>query len=270
VIDRRPTSCGTRCGSSGRRSGFNLTLDQADIGIMETDWAENRAKLPQDVIRSTLGKVFDGAVFHGRTRQVPHPPGAQADGRHRDLTSPTAAWSRCTPARPRTAPSGSPAPADPELEAEFLRRLMVKLGVPQEQSKAAARRRRAQADRAPDHGQQSSRSSRSTTGFDRAWRRVGLALDRTGFTVEDRDRNAHGLYFVRYVAPSTDKKEPGFIGKLLGADLPRHRPRSSTVWPCAGQGDSHLRVRSSAPPCAPEALCQRRTHPAACIADDLK
>ena len=52
-------------------------------------------------------------------------------------------------------------------------------------------------------------------GFDRAWRRVGLALDRTGFTVEDRNRN-DGLYFVRYVAPGTDKKEPGFFSKLLG------------------------------------------------------
>ena len=51
-------------------------------------------------------------------------------------------------------------------------------------------------------------------GFDRAWRRVGLALDRTGFTVEDRDR-AQGTYFVRYVTPNADKKEPGFFGKLF-------------------------------------------------------
>jgi outer membrane protein assembly factor BamC len=59
-------------------------------------------------------------------------------------------------------------------------------------------------------------------GFDRAWRRVGLALDRTGFTVEDRNRN-DGLYFVRYVAPGTDKKEPGFLGKLFGR-ICRHSP----------------------------------------------
>jgi outer membrane protein assembly factor BamC len=49
--------------------------------------------------------------------------------------------------------------------------------------------------------------------FDRAWRRVGLALDRTGFTVEDRDRS-QGTYFVRYVPP-TDKKEPSFLAKLF-------------------------------------------------------
>ena len=39
--------------------------------------------------------------------------------------------------------------------------------------------------------------------FDRAWRRVGLALDRVGFTVEDRDRSK-GLFYVRYIDPERD------------------------------------------------------------------
>jgi outer membrane protein assembly factor BamC len=52
--------------------------------------------------------------------------------------------------------------------------------------------------------------------FDRAWRRVGLALDRSGFTVEDRDR-AQGLYFVRYVDPAqAGKEDPNFFTKLFG------------------------------------------------------
>jgi outer membrane protein assembly factor BamC len=90
---------------------------------------------------------------------------------------------------------------------------MVKLGVPQEQSKALV---------AAGAAKPPSRVSRAggtpvvlvDEGFDRAWRRVGLALDRTGFTVEDRDRS-QGTYFVRYVPPNADKKEPGFFGKLL-------------------------------------------------------
>jgi outer membrane protein assembly factor BamC len=52
--------------------------------------------------------------------------------------------------------------------------------------------------------------------FSRAWRRTGLALDRVGFTVEDRDRS-RGLYFVRYVDPESDlrgKEEKGFFSKL--------------------------------------------------------
>jgi outer membrane protein assembly factor BamC len=60
-------------------------------------------------------------------------------------------------------------------------------------------------------------------GFDRAWRRVGLTLDRTGFTVEDRDRS-QGVYFVRYVEPNPDKKEPGFLGKLFGPSTPNAAP----------------------------------------------
>jgi outer membrane protein assembly factor BamC len=105
------------------------------------------------------------------------------------------------------------APADPELEAEFLRRLMVKLGVSQEQSKALA------AATAPTRPRRIANVNNQPVvqideGFDRAWRRVGLALDRTGFTVEDRDRS-QGVYFVRYVTPNPDKKEPGFFGKLF-------------------------------------------------------
>ena len=52
--------------------------------------------------------------------------------------------------------------------------------------------------------------------FDRAWRRVGLALDRVGFTVEDRDRQK-GLYFVRYADPEAEMKEKdkGLIGRLF-------------------------------------------------------
>jgi outer membrane protein assembly factor BamC len=50
--------------------------------------------------------------------------------------------------------------------------------------------------------------------FERAWRRVGLALDRTGFTVEDRDRAA-GTYFVRYVPPNPNKSEPSIFSKML-------------------------------------------------------
>lgn len=52
---------------------------------------------------------------------------------------------------------------------------------------------------------------------DRAWRRVGLALDRGGFTVEDRDRG-QGLYFVRFVdAKEAAKEEPNFFSRLFGA-----------------------------------------------------
>ena len=110
-----------------------------------------------------------------------------------------------------------PRPPDPELEAEMLRRLMVRLGVAggaREGACAAVdRRRRA---RAPDARAASGAGTLDVDEpFDRAWRRVGLALDRVGFTVEDRDRSK-GFYFVRYIDPAQDgvKKNDGILSKL--------------------------------------------------------
>ena len=195
-----------------QEGGFLLTIDQANLGILETDWAENRAKIPQDFIRNTIGKVLDSLYSTGerdkfRTRLERTANGAtEIYISHRGMIE---VYSNT--AKDNTV--WQPRPADPELEAEFLRRLMVKLGVSQEQSKALV------AAGAVKSG------SRVTTvdnvpvvqideGFDRAWRRVGLTLDRTGFTVEDRDR-AQGTYFVRYVEPNANK-EPGFFSKLFG------------------------------------------------------
>ena len=183
---------------------------------METDWAENRAKIPQDFIRSTIGKVFDGIYSTGERDKFRTRVERNANGgteiyiTHRGMQEVYSNQSK-------DSTVWQARPTDPELEAEFLRRLMVKLGVAQEQSKAlVAASAAGTAPQAP---------ARVTTvnnvpvlqlndGFDRAWRRVGLTLDRTGFTVEDRDRS-QGLYFVRYIAPTGDKKEPGFFAKYL-------------------------------------------------------
>ena len=199
-------------------SGFLLAQDQENLGIMETDFAENRAKLPQDFIRSALGKILDGAYSTGerdkfRTRLERRPDGGtEIFISHRGMVE------VITGAKSGNAVTGDstvwqPRPADPELEAEFLRRLMVKLGVAQEQSKTLI---------AAGATKQTSRSTvvnnlpvvQIDEGFERAWRRVGLALDRTGFTVEDRDRS-QGTYFVRYVEPIANKSEPGFFSKLF-------------------------------------------------------
>jgi outer membrane protein assembly factor BamC len=199
-------------------SGFLLAQDQENLGIMETDFAENRAKLPQDFIRSALGKILDGAYSTGerdkfRTRLERRPDGGtEIFISHRGMVE------VITGAKSGNAVTGDstvwqPRPADPELEAEFLRRLMVKLGVAQEQSRALV---------AAGATKQTSRSTvvnnlpvvQIDEGFERAWRRVGLALDRTGFTVEDRDRS-QGTYFVRYVEPIANKSEPGFFSKLF-------------------------------------------------------
>ncbi len=210
-----------------QESGFLLAQDQSNLGIMETDWAENRAKLPQDFIRNSLGKIFDSLYSTAerdkfRTRLERTPSGeTEIYISHRGMVEVYTA-SNATPLGRDTATMWQPRPADPELEAEFLRRLMVRLGVSQEQAIAV------KAASAPKAISRASTVNGQPVvlideGFDRAWRRVGLSLDRTGFTVEDRDR-AQGTYFVRYVEPSADKSEPGFLSKLFSATPKANAP----------------------------------------------
>ncbi len=196
-----------------KENGFVFTMEQPNLGIMETDWAENRAKIPQDFIRNALGKVLDGLYSSGerdkfRTRLERNPNGGTdifishrgMVENYSDIQKSSTGW--------------QPRAADPELETEFLRRLMVKLGATQEQAAAVV---------AVEPVKKSSRVAtvngqpvlQVDADFDRAWRRVGLSLDRTNFTIEDRERSK-GLYFVRYVEPSADKGEPGFFSKLFG------------------------------------------------------
>lgn len=194
-------------------NGFLLAMDQDKLGIMETDWAENRAKLPQDFIRASLGKLLDSFYSTPERDKFRTRLERDANGNteifisHRGMAEVyTSDRSNQTVWQPRAA--------DPELEAEFLRRLMVKLGASPEQSKALI------ASSAPKPVAIVSNMNGQPVvqleeGFDRAWRRTGLALDRTGFTVEDRDRK-QGIYFVRYLSPDTENSEPGFFSKMFG------------------------------------------------------
>ena len=194
-------------------NGFLLAMDQSNLGIMETDWAENRAKLPQDFIRGALGKLLDSLYSTAerdkfRTRLETNTEGeTEIFISHRGVAEVyTKERSDQTVWQPRAS--------DPELEAEFLRRLMVTLGSTPEQAKVQL----ANAGAAKPVASVAATEGRSVVqindGFDRAWRRVGLALDRTGFTVEDRDRK-QGIYFVRYVSADTENTEPGFFSKLF-------------------------------------------------------
>lgn len=200
-------------------NGFTLNLDQPELGIMETDWAENRGKLPQDFIRNAIGKVLDALYSTGerdkfRTRVERTAKGLEITVTHRGMIE------------VYTGPMGSstawtPRPADPELEIEFLRRLMLKLGG-QSTINAGATNASAMATSGIASDVKVTKVNNLPAieikdDFDRAWRRVGVAIDRTGFTVEDRDR-AQGVFFVRYAPQGTPDKAPGFFAKLFSTE----------------------------------------------------
>jgi outer membrane protein assembly factor BamC len=203
-----------------QEQGFVVDSEVAEAGIMETGWAENRAKVPQGFIRNSLGRVFDSLYSTGerdRFRVRLERNGGQTEVflSHRGLTE--------VLNQTRDSTVWTPRPNDPELEVEYLRRLMVKLGADQQRSVAAVQQLNQPAAGSTSNRaaiQQANGLSRIEVqeGFDRAWRRVGLALERGGFTVEDRDRSA-GVYFVRYVDPEVESRssgKPGVLDRVLG------------------------------------------------------
>jgi outer membrane protein assembly factor BamC len=216
VVNRPPEQLWDSVREFWQENGFTLVTDQQQIGVMETDWAENRAKIPQDFIRNTIGKVLDSLYSTPerdkfRTRMERGTGGTEIYISHRGMQE------VYTTAQ-RDATVWQPRPTDPDIEAEFLRRLMVKLGAPAEKAKslvataatpATATSRLTKVGNAP--------AVEVDDRFDRAWRRVGLALDRTGFTVEDRDRSA-GTYFVRYVEPNADRKSASLLARIFSKD----------------------------------------------------
>ena len=195
--------------------GFIVNVEVPEAGVMETDWAENRAKIDDGFIRRTLGRLLDTAYSTGerdkfRTRLERGGAGTtEIYVSHRGMeevyTSTSKESTKWQPRKP-----------DPGLEAEMLSRLMTRFGV----QETRAKQQMAAATEAPraSLAKQGGGKLMLNEQFDRAWRRVGLALDRVGFTVEDRDRSK-GLYFVRYIDPETDVKtsdeKQGFLGGMV-------------------------------------------------------
>lgn len=199
-----------------QETGFIVDVERPEAGVMETDWAENRAKIPSDIIRNTLGRVLDSLYSSGerdkfRTRLEPgvEPGSTEIYISHRGMEEVyTSAAKDETRWQPRDA--------DPELEAEMLRRLMVRLGAEERRAEAALTTAKSDVRARLVGEADGSGKLEVFDRFDRAWRRVGLALDRVGFTVEDRDRS-RGIYFVRYVDPEADnsgKKKDGLLSRL--------------------------------------------------------
>ncbi|MFJ2986419.1 outer membrane protein assembly factor BamC [Collimonas sp. NPDC087041] len=230
VVNATPESLWPKVKDFWQDSGFLINIENSETGVMETDWAENRAKIPQDFVRNTLGKVFDSIYSTGerdkfRTRLERGPNGTtEIYISHRgaeEVLSGAQKESSIWTARP----------ADPQLEAEFLSRLMGRLGADEVKAKAAVANAPSMQARSKLVKNGAGDFVQVDEGFDRAWRRVGLALDRVGFTVEDRDRTK-GLYFVRYVdqdADAKDKKsEKGFFSRLFsGSDSDKAKNAAS-------------------------------------------
>lgn len=210
--------------------GFIVNVEVPEAGVMETDWAENRARLADiGLIRGFLSKMLDTIYstgerdkFRTRLERGSQPGTTEIYISHRGMdevySSSESVEIKDTRWQPR--------PPDPNLEAEMLGRLLVRFGADESRVKAQLASGRGAQQRATlSKGTDGARMLALDDQFDRAWRRVGLALDRVGFTVEDRDRSK-GLYFVRYIDPQIDSKsadDKGWLSRLKfwGGDKPK-------------------------------------------------
>lgn len=196
-----------------QEGGFILTEADPRIGYMETDWVENRAKIPLGGLTGLLNRALEFATsmperdkYRTRLERGADPGTTEVYLSHKGIAE-VYFRERDTNTRWQVRPS------DPELEAIMLSRLAIRLGLPEQQVETAAKAVEAQPARASLQRDDAGSVVALADGFDRAWRRVGLALDRVGFMVEDRNR-AEGLFFVRYQDPEAEPPKPQGVSRL--------------------------------------------------------
>ncbi len=208
VVDQKVEAVWPNVRAFWQEQGFVLTVDRPDVGVIETDWQENKAQIEMDPLRNLLSKVASGLNSTGLRDKfrVRLERGANDTTEiyvsHRGLEE--MATGRVQQGLAQGFSWGT-RPSDPGLEAEMLNRMLVRLGLPAAQAQQAATsissakgvNTAAAAPALPARARMAGAGLEVDDPFDRAWRRVGLALDRVGFTVVDRDRS-QGTYFVRY------------------------------------------------------------------------
>jgi len=177
--------------------GFLIKIETPETGILETDWAENRAKIPKDLIRNTFS-IFSNNIYSTTERDKFRTRLERGDYGSTEVYISHRGMDEVIEDGSIEQPVWQPRPADPNLEAEMLTRLMLHFGVRKEQAQLELTTiSNTTQERAFLDSNQDESTLIVSEAFDRSWRRVGLALDRVGFTVEDRNRT-DGIYFVRY------------------------------------------------------------------------
>ncbi len=199
-----------------QENGILLEEQNPAVGVMRTTWIENRADIKSDFITRTIRKAFDGLYsaatrdqYRVRLEQGEQPGSTEVFLTHQGMEEELVTTSSGDTQQSVWIPRGT----DHELEAEMLRRLMVYFGVAEKRADTALARQSTEKPRSQLIRDKGHAALRIDEGLARAWRLTGMALDRSGFAVEDRDRSK-GLYYVRYDDPMKDQKDPGFLSKL--------------------------------------------------------
>ncbi|MEA9599847.1 outer membrane protein assembly factor BamC [Polynucleobacter sp. AP-Sanab-80-C2] len=234
-----------------QENGFLLVVDSPSTGIMETDWAENRAKIAQDWIRSTIGGALDSIYDTGERDKYKTRLEVTKPSETEIYITQRGAIEKCVTDSTTTACNSTiwtSRPNDPELEAVFLARLMERLGMTQEQAKAMVAAPLGPKTPKAKFVQEGNNKGyiELSAGFDRSWRDIGLALDRSNFTVEDRNRS-QGVYFVRYVNAKDVGDSKGFFSNLFSGkdDSKLQAKKYQVIVKSTGENSSNVYVQDA-------------------------
>ncbi len=226
VVDMPPDKVFSLTADFWVESGFSLDVTDPKAGLMVTNWAENRAKIPESFIRDMLGKVLEGLWDSGTRDKFSTRIERVGNNRSEVYISHKHMEEKNYSTQGQVDVRWMNGKEDPGLNAAMIARLMVFLG----EDVDGARKKMAQAQApkqdAPITSPDGDKSALLIPeSFDRAWRRVGVALDSGNFAVDDRDRAA-GDFYVRYVDTDTGMKreDPGFFSRLFGAKDPAKAP----------------------------------------------
>lgn len=214
--------------------GFAVRVENAETGVMETEWIEADAIKAKDEKRN-IGEKFDKWLdklsgladrrkFRTRLERGEKEGTTEIYMTHRTVSSAPDDGKNKIQTQLGEIDTGyrldssktTVEEKDGDLDAELMRRLMVKLGVEEKRAQQIVANpvseKRAEVFKEAD----SSVTLNLNDPFDRGWRRVGLALDRIGFVIEDKDRS-NGTFFVRYSDVDIDdgpKKKKGLLDTL--------------------------------------------------------
>lgn len=197
--------------------GLPIAAEDAKLGLIETEWVNNRSERDPDFLQKYLGKVVPGLFSSGMRDRYrirldrASDGGAEIHIAHRGLEEVIAEQGTGVQV---TRTRWQRRPSDSELEAEMLRRLLLQLGAPEQAAQAALQKQRVP-DRATLVRDANEASLRLNDKLDDAWQRVGAALDRLGYVVRTRDR-AQALYQVRYTDPAAAADDNAFWQKVIG------------------------------------------------------
>jgi outer membrane protein assembly factor BamC len=250
VVEKSATELYPQVKDFWQENGFLLVVDSPSTGIMETDWAENRGKIPQDFIRATLGKVLDSLYDTGERDKYKTRLEVSKPGETEIYITQKGALEKCVTEATSSCISTvwNSRPNDPELEAVFLARLMERLGMSQEQAKAAVAIPLGPKTPKAKFVQEANNRGyiELSVGFDRSWRDVGLALDRSNFTVDDRIRS-NGVFYVRYVNAKDVGDKKGFFSNLFSSkdDSKLQAKKYQVVVKSTGENSANVYVQDA-------------------------